>query len=111
MLIVLFMVSVIVFILTNYIGDPISMLLPEDATEAEIQEAVNRLGLDKPMHTQYGIFLNNVLHGDFGKSHMFNRPAMVLIIERIPATLEIVIVAVLLTLLIAIPIGVYAASI
>lgn len=110
MILVLFIVSFVVFLVTNFIGDPISMLLPEDATEAEIQDAIERLGLNKPFHEQYGIFLKNVLHGDFGKSYLFRRPAMALIIERIPATLEIVITAVILTILISIPLGVYAGA-
>jgi peptide/nickel transport system permease protein len=110
MILVLFVVSVVVFILTNYIGDPISMLLPEDASEAEIQVAIERLGLDKPIHIQYWIFLKDISSGNFGKSYMFSRPALGLIIERIPATLEIVITAVLMTVVLAIPLGVYAGA-
>jgi peptide/nickel transport system permease protein len=110
MILVLFVVSVVVFILTNYIGDPISMLLPEDASEAEIQVAIERLGLDKPIHIQYWIFLKDISSGNFGKSYMFSRPALGLIIERIPATLEIVITAVLMTIVLAIPLGVYAGA-
>jgi peptide/nickel transport system permease protein len=110
MILVLFVVSLVVFILTNYIGDPISMLLPEDASEAEIQVAIERLGLDKPIHIQYWIFLKDISSGNFGKSYMFSRPALGLIIERIPATLEIVITAVLMTIVLAIPLGVYAGA-
>lgn len=69
-----------------------------------------RLGLDRPLPVQYGIFLNDVLHGNFGKSYSYGLPAMGLIVERIPATMEIVIVAALLTLVIAIPLGVYAGA-
>ncbi len=110
MVIVLFVVSLIVFILTNYIGDPISMLLPEDASEAEIQLAIERLGLNKPMHVQYGIFFKDVINGDFGKSYVFSRPALGLIIERIPATFEIVFTAVVMAIVLAIPLGVYAGA-
>lgn len=110
MILVLFVVSLVVFILTNYIGDPLSMLLPEDASEEEIQVAIKRLGLDKPMHIQYWIFLKDIANGNFGKSYVFSRPALGLIIERLPATLEIVITAVVIAILLAIPLGVYAGA-
>lgn len=110
MLVVLFVVSLVVFILTNYIGDPISMLLPEDASQEEIQQAIRRLGLDKPIHVQYGIFVKDILSGNFGKSYVFSRPALELIIERIPATLEIVITAMIIAIVLAIPLGVYAGA-
>ncbi|MCG8539401.1 MAG: ABC transporter permease [Clostridia bacterium] len=110
MLVVLFVVSLVVFIFTNYIGDPISMLLPEDASQEEIQQAIRRLGLDKPIHVQYGIFVKDILSGNFGKSYVFSRPALELIIERIPATLEIVITAMIIAIVLAIPLGVYAGA-
>ena len=110
MLVVLFVVSLVVFIFTNYIGDPISMLLPEDASQEEIQQAIRRLGLDKPIHIQYGIFVRDILSGNFGKSYVFSRPALELIIERIPATLEIVITAMIIAIVLAIPLGVYAGA-
>lgn len=110
MFVVLFVVSVLVFLLTNFIGDPIDMLVPENATMEEIEAARIRLGLDKPLPVQYMIFLNDVLHGNFGKSYTYGKPAMELIVERIPATMEIVIVAAVLTLVVAIPLGVYAGA-
>jgi len=110
MFIVLFVVSLVVFILTNFIGDPIAMLLPEDATQEEIQVAVERLGLDKPLHVQYGIFIRDVLTGDFGKSYVFSRPALGLITERMPATMELVITTMIIAIVLAIPLGVYAGA-
>lgn len=110
MVLVLFVVSMVVFILTNYIGDPISILLPEDASEEEIQAAIERLGLDKPIYVQYWIFLKDITSGNFGKSYVFSRPALGLIIERIPATLEVVVTAVIIAILLAIPLGVYAGA-
>lgn len=110
MIAVLFIVSVLVFLLTNFIGDPVDMLVPENATLEQIESARQRLGLDKPLPVQYAIFLEDVLHGDFGKSYTYGLPAMQLIVERIPATMEIVAVAALLTLLLAIPLGVYAGA-
>lgn len=110
MIVVLLAVSVLVFLLTNFIGDPVDMLVPENATLEEIESARRRLGLDKPLPVQYMIFMKSVIHGDFGKSYTYGLPAMGLIIERIPATMEIVIVAASLSLLLAIPLGVYAGA-
>lgn len=110
MVVVLFVVSMVVFCLTNFIGDPVDMLVPENATMEQIESARARLGLDKPLPVQYMIFLKDVLHGNFGKSYTYGKPAMGLIVERMPATLELVAVAALLVVLIAIPLGVYAGA-
>ena len=110
MIVVLFVVSILVFMLTNFIGDPVDMLVPENATVEQVESARARLGLDKPLPVQYGIFLKDVLHGNFGKSYTYGKPAMGLIMERMPATLELVATAALLVLIIAIPLGVYAGA-
>ena len=110
MIVVLFVVSILVFMLTNFIGDPVDMLVPENATVEQVESARARLGLDKPLPVQYGIFLKDVLHGNFGKSYTYGKPAMGLIMERMPATLELVAIAALLVLIIAIPLGVYAGA-
>ena len=110
MIVVLFVVSILVFILTNFIGDPVDMLVPENATVEQVESARARLGLNKPLPVQYGIFLRDVLHGNFGKSYTYGKPAMGLIMERMPATLELVAIAALLVLFIAIPLGVYAGA-
>ena len=107
---VLFVVSILVFMLTNFIGDPVDMLVPENATVEQVESARARLGLNKPLPVQYGIFLRDVLHGNFGKSYTYGKPAMGLIMERMPATLELVAIAALLVLFIAIPLGVYAGA-
>ena len=75
-----------------------------------MESARARLGLNKPLPVQYGIFLRDVLHGNFGKSYTYGKPAMGLIMERMPATLELVAIAALLVLFIAIPLGVYAGA-
>lgn len=110
MIVVLFVVSILVFMLTNFIGDPVDMLVPENATVEQVESARARLGLNKPLLVQYGIFLRDVLHGNFGKSYTYGKPAMGLIMERMPATLELVAIAALLVLFIAIPLGVYAGA-
>lgn len=76
----------------------------------QVESARARLGLNKPLPVQYGIFLRDVLHGNFGKSYTYGKPAMGLIMERMPATLELVAIAALLVLFIAIPLGVYAGA-
>lgn len=110
MIVVLFVVSILVFMLTNFIGDPVDMLVPENATVEQVESARARLGLNKPLPVQYGIFSRDVLHGNFGKSYTYGKPAMGLIMERMPATLELVAIAALLVLFIAIPLGVYAGA-
>ena len=110
MIVVLFVVSILVFMLTNFIGDPVDMLVPENATMEQVESARARLGLDKPLPVQYAIFLKDVLHGNFGKSYTYGKPAMGLILERMPATMELVAIAALLVLVIAIPLGVYAGA-
>ena len=110
MIVVLFVVSILVFMLTNFIGDPVDMLVPENATVEQVESARARLGLNRPLPVQYGIFLRDVLHGNFGKSYTYGKPAMGLIMERMPATLELVAIAALLVLFIAIPLGVYAGA-
>ena len=110
MIVVLFVVSILVFMLTNFIGDPVDMLVPENATVEQVESARARLGLNKPLPVQYGIFLRDVLHGNFGKSYTYGKPAMGLILERMPATMELVAIAALLVLFIAIPLGVYAGA-
>ncbi len=110
MVVVLWVVSILVFIMMSFTGDPTYMMVPLDATEAEIANARALLGLDKPYIVQYGIFLKNMLHGDFGRSFVFRQPAFDLILERMPATVEMVLVAMTLSLLLAIPLGVFAGA-
>lgn len=110
MVLVLMVVSVIVFGIMNLTGDPVLLLVSPEATDAEIAMAREQLGLDRPLWEQYGIFLNNVLHGDMGVSYMFKRPAVDLIIERMPATLEMTVFAMIMAGGIAIPLGLYAGA-
>ena len=107
---VLWVVSIIVFTMMSFTGDPTYMMVPLDATEDEIANARMLLGLDKPYIVQYGIFLKNMLHGDFGRSFVFRQPALGLIMERMPATVEMVLVAMVISLVLAIPLGVFAGA-
>ncbi len=110
MIVVLFTVSVIVFLVMSFTGDPVLMIVPPTATDAQIAEARTALGLDRPLWVQYGVFLQNLLRGDLGVSYIFKRPALTLIVERMPATLELVFFSVLLSLAVALPCGVYAGA-
>jgi peptide/nickel transport system permease protein len=107
-LLVLFITSIIVFAGIFAVGDPIEILIAGDATQAEREEAVRALGLDKPLIAQYGTFVWNALHGDLGRSFVFNQPSIDLILNRMPATLELAFVALALALVIGIPLGLWA---
>lgn len=110
MVVVLLAVSLIVFGIMNLTGDPVLLLAPPEATDAEIAQARAQLGLDLPLWKQYGIFLQNLLQGDMGVSYMFRRPALELIVERMPATLEMTVFAMVVAGGLAIPMGLYAGA-
>lgn len=110
MVFVLFAVSVIVFTMTSVIGNPVYNMLPQKATDEQIQEVVVKLGLDKPLYVQYWIFLKNALRGEFGRSYTHFVPALGLIVSKFPATIEIVIVAMGLTVFLGISLGVLAGA-
>jgi peptide/nickel transport system permease protein len=110
MVVVLWAVSVLVFIMMSFTGDPTYMMVPLDATDEQIAQARRILGLDDSHLVQYWRFISNMLQGDFGRSFVFRQPAMTLIFERLPATLEIVFLAMIIALVVAIPLGVYAGA-
>lgn len=103
-------VSLIVFVLTSVMGNPVYLMVRENATAEEIAAVTAALGLDKPLYVQFMIFIRNALHGNFGQSYMYHLPALMLIVERLPATLDIVTVAMLLTVLMGIPLGVWSGA-
>ncbi len=107
-LMVVFVMSVIVFFGVNVIGDPVDLLISPEADQAEIAATIIRLGLDKPIIEQYGYFISNAFQGDLGKSFIFAVPALQLILQRMPATFELAIAALILSMVVAIPLGVYA---
>jgi len=107
-LVVVFVMSLLVFFGVNIVGDPIDMLINPEADQADIEAAIRALGLDRPIHEQYWYFLVNALKGDLGKSFIFAEPALKLILQRLPATLELAFTAMLLAIFIGIPLGVFA---
>lgn len=100
--------AVLVFLGVYAIGNPIDILLAPDADQAERDAAIARLGLDKPVYVQFAVFIWNLLHGDFGKSFVHGVDALGLIVSRMPATLELAVVALGMTALIGVPLGVIA---
>ena len=110
MLPVAFLVTVGVFALIRLTpGDPSLILLGEDRSPQAIAQIHQQLGLDKPIYVQYVIWLGRIAHGDFGRSVTTHEPVATAITERLPATLELGIVALLWSLIVAIPLGTIAA--
>lgn len=100
--------TVIVFVAVYLVGDPIDILISPESNQAERARAVAALGLDRPVWSQYLSFLGNALRGDLGNSFVSGTPALKLILQRMPATLELAGFAVLLSIVIGIPLGLYA---
>jgi peptide/nickel transport system permease protein len=106
---VMLVVSAVSFVMFRYVGDPVATMSRENASVEEKAELRRSLGLDQPLAVQYGRFLTRTLSGDLGISYRNQRPVTALIAERLPATLELVIVATILSLALGIPLGVLCA--
>ena len=106
---VMLTVALVAFMLFQYVGDPVSQMLGQDATPEDLAAMRTALGLDQPFFVQFWHFLLNALQGEFGVSLRQGSPVAQLIAERFPATLELALVAAGLALLVGIPMGVYAA--
>ena len=100
--------SVIVFFGINVIGNPVDILINPEFDQEELERAIKALGLDLPLWQQYLVFVKNALLGDFGKSFVFGQSALKLIIQRIPATLELAFSALIMSIIIGIPLGLFA---
>jgi peptide/nickel transport system permease protein len=109
-LIVFFVVTGIVFSILHVSGDPLALLMPPDAPPSDVEEMRRTLGLDKPVWVQYALFLKNAARGNLGVSYHHGQPALKLVLERLPASLELVVTTILISLILAVPIGVLAAS-
>jgi peptide/nickel transport system permease protein len=107
-LLVLFVTSALVFGGLYLIGDPLEILVNPAADEVEKLRAAAALGLDRPILEQYWIFMKSALAGDLGKSFVFGRPALEVILERMPATLELAFLAMVMSVGLGIPLGLYA---
>jgi peptide/nickel transport system permease protein len=109
-LLALLVMSVIVFSLARMTGDPLDVLLPMEAGEGERERVAHHWGLDRPLYEQYFVFLGKALHGDFGNSWKWQgHTAMGLVVERLPATLELAGLALVISVVMALPFGVLTA--
>ena len=106
-LLVMAIVSLVSFSLFNFVGDPVNNMVGQDATREQRAEIREQLGLNDPIWTQYTRFMGNALQGDFGLSYRIKRPVDELILERLPATLELVFVSAVIALVVGIGFGVY----
>ena len=106
---VLFGVATVVFFITRMTGDPVAIMLPPDATVEQMEELRIELGMDKPLLTQYGIFIWDLLHFDLGESLRYDDSTLKLILERLPATLQLASTSLIIALLVSIPAGILSA--
>lgn len=107
---VLLILSFIVFSLVFVAGDPVILMLPQDATQEEINTLREALGLDRPFIVQYGAFLLNMFQGDFGESYRYGEPSLDIVLERLPATMELAFAAFFVAVLVSVPLGIWSAT-
>ena len=109
MLVTLLVVSVVVFAMSRVAGDPLALLLDEYATQEHEEELARKLGLDKPIYQQYGIYLGDILTGDFGRSVRYAQPVMDVITDRLMATMQLGLAAFAFSLVAGVPLGILSA--
>ena len=100
--------AVLVFLGVYAIGNPVDVLISPEANQAEIAATIARLGLDQPLWRQFATFVTNAFQGDLGTSFVYGRPALDIILERLPATMELALVALVISVVLGVPLGVYA---
>jgi peptide/nickel transport system permease protein len=105
---VIVVMSVLVYVGIYLVGSPVDILINPEMSESEMEAVTKALGLDRPIWEQYFIFVGNALQGDMGKSFVFGQSAIKLIVERIPATMELAIISILISLVVGIPLGMWA---
>jgi ABC-type dipeptide/oligopeptide/nickel transport system permease component len=105
----LLVLSVLIFIVCRLTGDPVTLMLPDDASHADVAQLRAALGLEKPLPVQYWLFLMSAVRGDFGRSIKGQVPVLDLIEERLPHSLKLALVSLLITVILAFPLGVAAA--
>lgn len=102
-------ISILIFFITHIVGNPVDIMLPLQATDAEREALTKALGLDKPMMEQLWIFLRDFSRGDFGMSWWQNRPCMEVIMDRLPISMWLILLASMISVVCAIPLGILAA--
>lgn len=110
MAVVFFVVSLLIFSMVTVVGDPLELMLPPAATQIDIEQLRQALGLDQPFYIQYWRFLKNAIQGNLGISYYFNQPALTLVLQRLPASLELVITSMLMAIVVSIPLGIILAK-
>ncbi|MDR6820889.1 peptide/nickel transport system permease protein [Neorhizobium sp. 2083] len=100
--------ALILFLSLHFIGNPVETLLPAEATHEERLRLIADLGLDRPLYEQFVLFLRGLVQGNMGVSYVYKEPAVTLILSRLPATLELALAAVLLSLVVGVPLGLIA---
>ncbi len=106
---VLIGISLVVFIILHLTGDPAALLMPLDATPEQVAQFRKEMGFTDPLVVQYWRFFKGTLHGDFGQSFRHSQPALDLVMERMPATIQLTFAAMVIALVIAIPVGIISA--
>jgi ABC-type dipeptide/oligopeptide/nickel transport system permease component len=107
--IIVFGISLAVFMLSRLTGDPVSLMVGFDTSKEDRESLRKEMGLDKPLFVQYALFLKDAVRGNFGKSIRYEEPATRLVIERIPATIRLLVLTMLWALVVAIPVGIVSA--
>jgi peptide/nickel transport system permease protein len=107
--IVLLLVATIVFFLGRLTGNPVDLMLPEDATQEDRQALITTLGLDRPLYEQFYLFIGKAVQGDLGTSIRYRQPTVELFFSRLPNTLQLVPATLVLSLALALPLGILAA--
>lgn len=105
---VVVVMSLIVFCGVHLVGDPVYLLINPQADQKDIEAAIRSLGLDRPIWEQYVYFIGGALRGDLGSSFIFGEPALKVIVQRMPATLELAFAAIAMAIVLGIPLGLYA---
>jgi peptide/nickel transport system permease protein len=105
-----FVLVTLVFVFARLTGTPVDLLVPAEATPAQREAAIQRLGLDQPLYVQYRRYMGALLTGDFGDSIKFRRPVIGLFLERFPNTIRLSLVALCLATVIGIPLGILSAT-
>jgi peptide/nickel transport system permease protein len=100
--------SILVFVGMYVVSDPVAVLASDDFTEEDRIALASELGVDRPLMVQYFSFLSNMVRGDFGTSFVYNKPVLPLIVERLPATLEVAFLAIAIGLCVGVPLGIYS---
>ncbi|MBD7939000.1 ABC transporter permease [Cytobacillus sp. Sa5YUA1] len=107
---VLFIISFIVFCLVYVAGDPVALMLPEDASQEDILQLRESLGLNEPFYIQYFNYMVGLIQLDFGESFRYNTSALPIVLERLQATIELAVAAMIVAIIIAIPLGIWSAT-